>query len=442
MPETSERDIEKQLREHAEKRRAAAGDPLLHPATRRVLQTEVRRHWGGRNADPTGESWLQRFWPRLAFALGVVAVLGTMAVIMLGPGGRPPMNFAKLEDNAPRPGAQPLPAPASAPMVADNAPTSLDDDNSRRPQVDSNVSTEAQLASRASGFAAAATIPPAAQEFSANETLAAKKLAPVAESQFFEGTLLAKNDEAYSSDKRRDRVEATDGVTFTGATGGRLQFAALLQADKQALGVTQVFRNVAIPAGEKTKPTGVLPVLGNFTVAQNGNELTVTDEDGSVYNGTAELAPPEIVAGQTVSSGASLTATPSAARMAAKDEMPRRSEPKPVPAESNILTVGVNASQAQAIAVGESLNWQFKVEGTNRSLRQRVVFTGNLFQNTVNSQAVEPGRQAYQQVPTAQNQLRNYNQGQLVPQNNFINGRVVLDNRRETELNALSVDPK
>ena len=39
-----ERKIEKLLRAYAQKRRAAAGDPLkLHPATRRLLQDEVSR---------------------------------------------------------------------------------------------------------------------------------------------------------------------------------------------------------------------------------------------------------------------------------------------------------------------------------------------------------------------------------------------------------------
>jgi hypothetical protein len=442
MPETPQRDLEKQLRQHAEQRRAAAGEPSLHPATRRLLQSEVRRHWGGRNAGPAKGGWLPRFWPRLAFALGVVAVLGTAAVFMFGPGKKAPMNFAKLEENAPTASAMPVAAPATTPGVADSALTALEREDSGRLPADSTVSSGARFADRMGGFAAAPAAPPAAQDFSATETLAAKNMAPVTESQFFGGAALAKRVDSKENDGRAEGITAASSASAMDAAGGNLQSLAVSQADKQALGVTQYFRNVAIPEGEKTKGTDALPVLGNFTVAQNGNELTVVDEDGSVYNGTAELAPPVIVSGRTVSSDAGLAGARPATRLAAKDEVSRRSATKAVPAESNTLTVGMEASPAQAIAAGEPVNWQFKVEGTNRSLQQRVVFTGNLIQNTFNNPAENRSQQVYQQVPAAQNQLRNYNQGQLAPQNNFINGRVVLDNRKETELNALSVEPK
>lgn len=442
MPETPQSDLEKQLRQHAEQRRAAAGEPSLHPVTRRLLQSEVRRHWGGRTADHAKGGWLPRFWPRLAFALGVVAVLSTAAVLLLGPGGKAPMNFAKLEENAPTANAMLVTAPAATPVVADSALTALERDDSGRLPADSTVSSGARFADRMGGFAAAPAVPPAAQDFSGTETLAAKSMAPVAEGQFFGGTVLAKKMDNKATDGRAEAVTAASSTLAMDAAAGNLQSLAVSQADKQALAVTQYFRNVAIPEGEKFKGTDALPVLGNFTVAQNGNELTVVDEDGSVYNGTAELAPPVIVSGRTVSSDAGLAGGRPATRLAAKDEVSRRSATKAVPTESNTVTFGMEASPAQAIAAGEPLNWQFKVEGTNRSLQQRVVFTGNLIQNTFNSPAEDRSRQVYQQVPAAQTQLRNYNQGQLAPQNNFINGRVVLDNRKETELNALSVEPK
>lgn len=63
------------LKSYAAQRRKA-GEPQLHPATRQMLQEEVRRVYpAGQGSAPEGgaKNWLARFWPQ--FALGAIACI-------------------------------------------------------------------------------------------------------------------------------------------------------------------------------------------------------------------------------------------------------------------------------------------------------------------------------------------------------------------------------
>src|ERR1041385_2415992 len=95
------------LKGFAKKRREDAGAPFeLHPATRQLLQGEVARTYP--KPVPGKRSWLRliaMFWPRLAFATAVFAVLGVVCWISFpslhSPG--PPANLAKNMDSSPAP---------------------------------------------------------------------------------------------------------------------------------------------------------------------------------------------------------------------------------------------------------------------------------------------------------------------------------------------------
>lgn len=445
MPETPEREIEKQLRQHAEARRAAAGEPSLHPATRRVLQAEMRQHWGGAGGKRPSANRFARFWPRFALAFGLLAMMVTAAVLLLGPDRREHADFAKLniqdelKNNLGGISADAQPASGS---VSDRsamiAPAPM---ASTRPTEDSRV----VLADNESVAESAAPKPvaPPTDGYSASTALASKSAAPAAEERLFAsgGLIAGTNDKDVRSGTTKQEEQASH----------RREGLALTQTEQAALGRAQAFRNVAVATDEKARQSVTVPVLMNFTVAQNGNQFTVVDADGSVYQGTVE---PVAIA----SADATKSLTTFARR---NDEADARLgggigsaggkelatfESNPLAARPTTAAPAANiATDAAVVAAAEMQNWQFKVEGTNRSLQQRVIFTGNLIQNSganqihIGNQSGTASHQNYQQQPAVQNQF-NYS-NQALPQNNAIKGRVKLDNRKETELNALSVEP-
>src|SRR5947199_2284 len=91
-----ERPIEKLLRQAAQARRAQAGAPQdLHPANRRMLQSEVARKYA--SAAPERRSFFELFMPRLAWGAAVIVGLGLAASLMLPRQAEPQreMFFAK-----------------------------------------------------------------------------------------------------------------------------------------------------------------------------------------------------------------------------------------------------------------------------------------------------------------------------------------------------------
>ena len=104
-------------------------------------------------------------------------------------------------------------------------------------------------------------------------------------------------------------------------------------------------------------------------------------------------------------------------------------------------TASLNVAQSAQVQGGAELqNYVFRVEGTNRSLNQRVIFTGNLLQNSlVESSQNRMDTRNFKQQAVQQN-INNAADG-LQMQNNFINGRVQLGtNKTSAEFNALSVE--
>jgi hypothetical protein len=81
MPDEPNRKMDELLKSYAKKRRADAGAPLeLHPATRRMLQSEVARLRPERT--PASRRWihsLTRFWPIIGFSVSILVALGLVS---------------------------------------------------------------------------------------------------------------------------------------------------------------------------------------------------------------------------------------------------------------------------------------------------------------------------------------------------------------------------
>ena len=124
MANEPERPIEKLLRAAAKKRRDDAGAPFeLHPADRRLLQGEVARRFA--QPQPEGRSFLRgvaRLWPRFAWGLPVLAVLGLVVWLLLpAPGGNPPVALVAKNE----PASAPMPVQKALPSAPETPPVTL-----------------------------------------------------------------------------------------------------------------------------------------------------------------------------------------------------------------------------------------------------------------------------------------------------------------------------
>jgi hypothetical protein len=96
MPEDSNKKMDDLLKRYARERRRAP-ELNLHPATRKLLQSEVARVFGGR---ASGASWFHRirnFWPQLAFAGSLCLILGIAVLSLRQP---PPAQPKLLEEQS------------------------------------------------------------------------------------------------------------------------------------------------------------------------------------------------------------------------------------------------------------------------------------------------------------------------------------------------------
>ena len=85
MANEPERPIETLLRAAAKKRRDEAGALFdLHPADRRLLQGEVARKFARLQPEPRSlAALLGQLWPRFAWGVGILAVLGLSVWLLL-----------------------------------------------------------------------------------------------------------------------------------------------------------------------------------------------------------------------------------------------------------------------------------------------------------------------------------------------------------------------
>jgi hypothetical protein len=206
-----------------------------------------------------------------------------------------------------------------------------------------------------------------------------------------------------------------DAATRRQSESPALQRAAQPQFASQLQNVQNAFRN-------GVTPSQALPVLSNFQVQQSGNALRIVDQDGSVYVGSWRLANLATINGIAGKAGLQSSDKQSLART------PQTSAPPAVALADNL-----QAAQ----------NYLFHVSGMNRTLKQDVVFTGNLLANFAVSGNLQQsfggavgGAYQYQLKTEQTNQV-----AQLPWSNLRIAGTAVINRTNHVEVNAMPVAP-
>jgi hypothetical protein len=471
-----ERKIEKLLRAYAKKRRAQAGDPLtLHPATRRLLQGEVARRKPRPDDDEEEASvtlW-ELFRQRWALLAGFALIVFFGAALFL-----PALSSAKKK-------AQSVTAMNNLKQIggaaqlaaADNhgrLPASLDtltnalgsdkvltDPESGKPFIYiaggeklDGLSSNAVLAysptekqGRAVLFAdgrvevvngirlseltnrglsqllavnesanrqlpkAPVTLKDAEGNSAAAPSISGQpkseadrsdaKLADSGAVTATAGTLAANAPAAApSADDRLAKIPGAAGSDFK-AQANAVQFATA-GAQNFAASVQNSFKNTI---ATKKAPS----VLANFQVQQNGSAIRVVDADGSVYDGALQT---ENAVAQN---------SPAPAEVARQKAVTSRDEPQ------------------------VAQNYFFRVTGTNLTLKQNVVFVGNLL---ASSSATVNGQQANTRNGNFSGggggvggQLQSAITNQLPWSNSRIAGTAVVSDTNNIEINAVPQSP-
>jgi hypothetical protein len=393
-----ERKIEKWLRAFAKKRREQAGDAMELPASARErLQREISRREAARGGG-FFSSFFAGLRPRLAFAVCFIAVAAISTWLLLPNLNRPkPASLAAISStpaNAPL-ADQPAPEVAPPPTVMPSpaAPSELARDAEKKPATFAGAATR-QVQS------VGAVSPPGAI-VAVNETPAPVRVLdnrveqPNSEAgmnaasttSLDQGILAEKAGEAPADSFANPGALNKDSVVWaaapaaqqinTNVTMGVLTLAAAEPEAQKKLGIDRALAGV--PAGgvvfdsiakrestrsdtvasqrfyrvdtlarrsAKEASTITAPLLTSFRVEQNGGEMRIVDTDGSVYTGTVQLANQEPESRTVVASAFKSAPASSTARA-----------PQQIPAVQNYF---------------------FRVIGTNRNLRQNVVFSGNL----------------------------------------------------------------
>jgi hypothetical protein len=472
MPLEPERDIEKALRDYAKRRWEQAGTPPpMHPATRRLLQGEVARL--KKRAPPSPGFWPQFLWgswPRI-LANAAVALLLVACVLLLPTrsknknASQPQTLLAKnerssdAEQSVRRDAAKS--APAAAPSVAENRPSPEGLAHGTTPATTTAAGSrempalEKDKSAAESSVASAKSSPPAANTrfYSGNSSVALdKKQQPVPGSvdTLSAGTPAAATPPQPTSSLAAPSVAAPPAQPSFPPPAALTAGGVMLTDQDKRLGlngnvttfsaatVTQQF-SLANPLSEplndsfKAAKAPVSPrVLSSFRVEQTGNQLRVIDSDGSVYSGS--LQTPADVSGQ----------------LFAYDE---------ISAARQTLqkTDGTNAP-AQSTA-----GFFFRVTGTNLTLNQPVVFTGNFLADdrapssqsnittvsgTIGGGGFVGAGRAQTALQTRSTNLLSKNELQTVPtipafqlSNSRLQGQALIGGTNQIPINALPVKP-
>ena len=328
-----ERDIEKELKAYAQQRRAAAGTPPpLHPVNRKALQAEAARL--AKSPDVRSRSWWQILFgsgPRLA-AVGTAVVVVVTLTWQLFP--RPESKqetfhtfaatrFAPARGPAEEPKAAIPPPPSAVPM-------SLAEDSGAGAK-SSIIVHDKESGPQPAPVSAPVAIAPPAPAPAAPSTLALN--APAARDR----VPLTSSGQLGESGLVPQQTPANGGAF----AGSPRSFNRLATTDSLAVPVTQRFRRTD-PSAKTSKALGVSNLLSSFKVEQDLGKLRIIDSDGSVYFGFVEQSPETF-----------------------KE------------AEAQLEKVSPQKDAAKSKATQPVQAFHFRVSGTNRTLKEEVVFTGN-----------------------------------------------------------------
>jgi hypothetical protein len=416
MSNEPERPIEKALRACAKKRREDAGGPLeLHPATRRLLQGEVARQFGRQGRDPRPFSiFIAGLWPKAVLGVAVLGIIGLLAAILIPALNKsnPPSTLARNERRMLAPtetaiGTAPASEFESAP-VAVNGPAhelQLADNKTSGDRRSEALSLSSGKTDTEKNGVLSLTEPAAGEKKMNLETAALDSLAktelpkvtpatpPVSSSveasdkelrrYGLAGNLkqpqpLPTSPAQHQSESRKSAVaDGSLGKPGEKSAAGELAYKSLSAPATAAVpganknekayffteggtkgkdtSVVQRFTQLGAASKDQTssseKASPAQTLLVSFQVEQNGRELRIVDQDGSVYSGFVQLA----------GGSSRLLSTETG---------------KAAPTKAFRARVADQVDTLQAKQVPQ--NYFFRVTGTNRSLKENVVFTGTL----------------------------------------------------------------
>jgi len=328
-PHNQNEQTEKWLEEYARRRQGELGVPLeMHNATREMLQGEVRRQYGtnyDRATRETADSNQSAGIPWLGWAFGAAAVGAVAFLVTLNPSqpaGTQPVDMAKVQ-------------PGTAPA-----------ENDRQTQPAAGIAETVENPGR---FKAAQLQPGKA------------RMAPagVASANSVPGSPGAASAEVQAIPVKPPRVVGRPDVV-------RLPNAYYnnLRELRQEFAQTDA-KNEAVADAKNALPK---PVLVQFHVERNGNDVRVIDGDGSVYTGTVINEEEFVAAKTTTAANANKpeAADPNVGALAAP--------PVPKPVAPSAPAIAPAVAQVRAIPVSAPRGqFYFRASGTNKTLRKRVV---------------------------------------------------------------------
>ncbi len=417
------------LKAYAKKRREQAEPSAqMHPATRKLLQDEVKRTLGAPLLPPR-QNWQKWRWPLLAFGGGFAALLVMFAVInaqmrQLLPATAPAdrsLSAAHPILKAPELDVAKTPS-RPAILAATDKKTSDSRDQTAPPIAAAgsiNTSAAAAAATPRTDLAEAGQ-PPAAnskgsQALAPPETQAAPSSQPAGAVSLNETRLGAGAPSVLADKSASVSPEAVAPVNPPIAAAAPPAVSAAVAKEENTprtapAGAASDASYVAAGefvqtqnlAREKAAQPSMSNVLSAFQLQRSGQNVRVLDADGSVYEG------------QVLDGISSATAMGGAGRRA------RYGSPR------------------QSRDTNDGTNWTFKVTGTNQHLQQNVVFTGNVLTMP-----------AANSLNAAAGQNRSASQPQMAPasapvspaQNSRITGQVQVGGGREIPIEAKPPNP-
>ncbi len=475
-----ERPIETLLRKAAEARRAQPGATQeLHPANRRVLQSEVARKFG--SGPPPKRSFLDSLnllMPRLAWSAALVVGLGLAASLMLPRRNPPPqeMFFAKNERMPSLQTAnEPKPAPAASkqpdtdaaqhagestpgtPLASElsaratrtdevgrraigNANMELaqearekDSLNVERRSAESQKSTTLALNAPASQLAAAggslsgakqkeelapasSALPPVPATSEGNAlqrsygfSAPAQRRSSSAVSTVAAGP--SSSPTAQSGDERSKADLAYKSMqpiaaSAPGSAGAPLKTADAKRQPAQIARASQKYVQIeSLKKGAESELSDKLavakPILVSFELQQVGREVRIIDNDGSVYSGSV----------QSFGGFSDL----------------RRTNSESVSSRQSFARQSQSKTEVDNSKIQPGVAYAFTVSGTNQSLNQKVIFTGQILPSTVNDQS----------AATNGNGITLLDVNPLPLLNSRISGKAIIGTNQEIQVNAI-----
>ena len=192
---------------------------------------------------------------------------------------------------------------------------------------------------------------------------------------------------------------------------------ATLESSKRSAGQRTVQRFSQVATGTKAKAEfdkkySPGAVLVSFEVEQTEGQLRIRDNDGSIYTGYLRWSDAQLPAAAAV-----------------KAEQLDRSKVAVAP-ERKLETKNGFESKSQVVQ-----NYSFSVEGTNRSLNQKVVFTGNL--QTAQNMILSTGGSNKQGAGLGGAQPIPPEFAPVPLLNSRISGRAIIGDRKEININAV-----